>query len=76
MRLEGKTALITGAGRGIGRATALLFAQEGADIVAADLDLAEAEETATAVKNVGRRAVAISADVSIVASRRRPGGTP
>ena len=64
MRLEGKTALITGAGRGIGQATALLFAQEGADVVAADLDLSEAEDTAAAVKKLGRRAIAIAADIS------------
>jgi NAD(P)-dependent dehydrogenase (short-subunit alcohol dehydrogenase family) len=64
MRLEGKTALITGAGRGIGRATALLFAREGAAVVAADLALAEAQETATAVEAVGGRAVALAADVS------------
>jgi NAD(P)-dependent dehydrogenase (short-subunit alcohol dehydrogenase family) len=67
MRLEGKTALITGAGRGIGQATALLFAREGADVVAADLTLSDAEETAAAVENIGRRAVAVSADVSIPA---------
>jgi len=67
VRLKGRIALITGAGRGIGRATALLFAQEGADVVAADLDLAEAEETAAAVKESGRRAVALAADVSMPA---------
>ncbi len=67
MRLGGKTALITGAGRGIGRATALLFAEEGAAAVAADLDLRDAEETAAAVRSRGGRAVAISADLSIPA---------
>lgn len=64
MRLEGKTALITGAGTGIGRATALLFAQEGADVVVADLDRADAEETAAAVRAAGRRAVALAADLA------------
>lgn len=64
MRLEGKTALITGAGRGIGRATAMLFAQEGADVVATDLDLSEAEGTATAVRKIGRKAIAIAADIA------------
>lgn len=44
-RLEGKVCLITGAGSGIGRATALLFAREGARVFAADLDLGTAEAT-------------------------------
>ncbi len=64
MRLQGKTALVTGAGRGIGQATAILFAQEGADVVVTDLDLSEAEETAAAIKKIGRRAIAIAADIS------------
>jgi NAD(P)-dependent dehydrogenase (short-subunit alcohol dehydrogenase family) len=64
VRLEGKTALITGAGTGIGRATALLFAEEGADVVVADLDRADAEETAAAVRSAGRRAVALVADLA------------
>ena len=64
MRLKGKVALITGAGTGIGRATALLFAEEGADIVATNLELPEAEETADAIRKVGRRAVSIAADIS------------
>ena len=64
MRLEGKVALITGAGTGIGRATALLLAEEGADIVATNLELPEAEETAEAIRKIGRRAVAVAADIS------------
>ena len=64
MRLKGKVALITGAGTGIGRATALLFAEEGADIVATNLELPEAEETAEAIRKAGRRAVSIAADIS------------
>jgi 3-oxoacyl-[acyl-carrier protein] reductase len=49
-RLEGKVAVITGAGRGIGRATAVRFAQEGAGIVVNDVDPDPAEETAQLVK--------------------------
>lgn len=64
MRLKGKVALITGAGTGIGQATAVLFAKEGADVVAANLELPEAEETAEAIRKTGRRAVAIAADIS------------
>jgi NAD(P)-dependent dehydrogenase (short-subunit alcohol dehydrogenase family) len=64
LRLKGKVALITGAGTGIGRATAILFAEEGAEIVAANLELSEAEETAEAIRKIGRRAVAIAADIS------------
>jgi len=64
VRLEGKVALITGAGTGIGQATALLFAEEGADIIVANLELPEAEETAQAIRKIGRRAVAIGADIS------------
>jgi 3-oxoacyl-[acyl-carrier protein] reductase len=51
--LEGKVAVITGAGRGIGRATAVLFGQEGAAVVVNDLDAEPAEETAQAVKEAG-----------------------
>jgi NAD(P)-dependent dehydrogenase (short-subunit alcohol dehydrogenase family) len=45
-RLAGKTAFITGAGSGIGRATAILFAREGANVAIAEIDLAAGEETA------------------------------
>ncbi|MBN1191203.1 MAG: SDR family oxidoreductase [Dehalococcoidales bacterium] len=64
MKLEGKVALITGAGSGIGEGCALVFAKEGADIAVNDIDLAAAEKTAAAVRNLGRRAVALKADVA------------
>ena len=61
--LEGKAALITGAGNGIGRATALLFAQEGARVAAADLNLDGAQETAAAIREAGGEAIALAVEV-------------
>lgn len=64
MRLAGKTALITGAGSGIGRATATLFGAEGAAVVCADLDDETGAETAQAITAAGGRATFVHADVS------------
>ena len=64
MKLQGKVALVTGAGSGIGQAIALLFAKEGADIAVNDIDLLSAEQTAVAVKQIGRRAITVKADVT------------
>jgi 3-oxoacyl-[acyl-carrier protein] reductase len=64
MKFEGKVALITGAGSGIGEACALLFAREGADIAVCDIDQAAADRTVAAVKKLGRRAIALKADVA------------
>jgi 3-oxoacyl-[acyl-carrier protein] reductase len=64
MKLEGKVALITGAGSGIGEGCALIFAGEGADIAVNDIDLAAAEKTADKVRRMGRRAIALKADVA------------
>lgn len=63
-QFDGKVALITGGGGSIGRATALLFAQEGADIAVVDLDLTKAQRVAAEVESLGRRACAIQADVA------------
>ena len=64
MRLKDKVAIITGAGRGIGKAVALAFAKEGAAIVAVGRTLSLIEATAEEVKALGRRALAVSADIS------------
>jgi 3-oxoacyl-[acyl-carrier protein] reductase len=70
MELEGQVAIVTGGGRGIGRATALELARLGADVVVAELDTAGAERTASAVKEIGRGARAVSADVTSRADLR------
>ena len=64
MRLEGKVAVITGAGGGVGRASAVRFAQEGASIVAADVIDDLNEETVAKVADAGGNAIAIHADVT------------
>lgn len=63
-RLEGKVALVTGAGRGAGAALALKLAAEGAAVVVNDLDAAPADETAAAIVAAGGRAVAFPGDVT------------
>ncbi|HJZ11017.1 MAG TPA: SDR family NAD(P)-dependent oxidoreductase, partial [Acidobacteriota bacterium] len=64
MRLEGKVAVITGAGSGIGRETALLFAAEGARIVIADVNDAAGEGVAAELQRAGKETSYIHADVS------------
>ena len=62
--LDGKSAIVTGAGSGVGRVTALRFAEEGALVVAADIDLDHAKETVRQVESAGGSAVAVEVDVS------------
>jgi NAD(P)-dependent dehydrogenase (short-subunit alcohol dehydrogenase family) len=74
MRLEGKTAIVVGAGQGPGegigngRATALLFAREGARVLAVDVDLASAEATAELAAKEGGSCLAFEADVTVEAT--------
>lgn len=62
--LEGKVAVITGAGSGVGRAAALLWSEHGAKIVVADINGANAEETAAMVRDGGGEAVAVTCNVA------------
>jgi NAD(P)-dependent dehydrogenase (short-subunit alcohol dehydrogenase family) len=62
--LADKVAIVTGAGFGIGRATALRFAREGARVVVADIDAAAGEATAAAIRAAGGEALAVATDVA------------
>ena len=64
MKLDGKVAIITGAGSGIGRATALRLAREGASIVVADQNEAGARDTVALVEQAGGKAAAVNVDVT------------
>src|SRR6059058_4585156 len=63
-RLSGKVCLITGAGSGIGQASARLFAQEGGRVVVADIDLAAARATVDQIASSGGQATAEQVDVT------------
>ncbi len=64
MRLKGRVSIITGGGRGIGHATAIKFAQEGAIVVVCDLDQASVDETVDAVRKAGGTAAGFIVDVT------------
>ena len=64
MFLEGKKAVVTGSGRGIGRSIALALARNGADVAVLDMDEAGAGETAGIIEQTGRKSLALAVDVS------------
>ena len=70
-RLRGKVAFITGAGMGMGREASVLFAEEGARIVVADIDGAAAQGTVELIDKAGGQAVAVTGDVAVEADVRR-----
>ena len=63
-RLNGKVAIVTGAGRGLGKAFALRYAEEGAKLFLPDISLERAEKTAEAIRSMGGEAVAVRTDIS------------
>lgn len=64
MKLQGKTAVITGAAAGIGAASATLFASEGANVVAVDLDISKLDDLAKQITEAGGKCLAVRCDVS------------
>ncbi len=64
MKLNGQTAIVTGAGRGIGRATALALAREGANVVLAARSVSEIEAVADEIRSAGRESLPVPTDVS------------
>jgi NAD(P)-dependent dehydrogenase (short-subunit alcohol dehydrogenase family) len=71
MRLEKRVAIITGAGSGIGRASALLFAKEGAKVVVADFVRDSGQQTVSLIKNEGGESTFVESDVSHAADAQR-----
>ena len=70
-RLEGRRALVTGGGQGIGRAIALAFAREGASVAVADIQTATAGETQQTIEVIGRPSIALEADIGKAADCAR-----
>ena len=75
-RFVDRSVLVTGAGSGIGRATAQLFAAEGARVVAVDQNEADAEKTVALIKEAGGDALAVAADFTIRLTRWISGDGP
>jgi len=71
MRFAGQTAIVTGAGRGMGRAVALALAKEGAAVVVAEVDRASADQVTGEIEAAGGRARAVVADIASVEDVRR-----
>lgn len=69
-KLDGSVAIVTGAGRGIGRAIALAYAEAGADVVCAARSASDVQAVAAEVRALGRRALAVTCDVSDDAQRQ------
>ncbi|OGP90831.1 MAG: 3-oxoacyl-[acyl-carrier-protein] reductase [Deltaproteobacteria bacterium RBG_16_47_11] len=66
MELKGKVGLVTGAAQGIGKAIAFILAQAGADIVVSDINLEKAEATSKEMVTLGRRTMAVRANVAVL----------
>ena len=64
MLLNGKVALVTGSANGMGRGIARRFAEEGCDLIINDLSLDDAERVAGEIRSLGRRAIAVKADIT------------
>lgn len=71
MNLSGRTAIVTGSGRGIGRGIALVLAEHGADVIISDIDLGSAQETSQEIIAMGRKSIAVQGDVSKLSDVRR-----
>ena len=65
MRCEGKVAVVTGGGSGLGRAIAIALAKEGAEVVVCDMNEKRATQTITKIKALGHQAMALVVDVSV-----------
>lgn len=63
-KLDGRVALVTGSGRGIGAATALRLAEDGANVVLADIDSEGSKQVATHIERAGSQALVVSCNVA------------